>query len=62
MLKKLLEQFGFSNVQTYVSSDGHAGLKQVVEEALKTCQLVLSTGGVSMGEYNFILLNNLEFM
>lgn len=54
MLKKLLIQFGFVDVNTFVAADGHDGLKQVVEEAMKTCQLIVCTGGVSMGNKDFV--------
>lgn len=54
MLKTLLHQFGFKDVLTFVAADGHEGLKKVVDEAMKTCQLIVSTGGVSMGNKDYV--------
>lgn len=54
MLKTLLEQFGYKDVITFVAADGHDGLKAIVEQAMKTCQLIVSTGGVSMGNKDYV--------
>lgn len=63
MLKTLLEQFDFRSVETVVAADGHEGLKKVVEECAKTCQVIISTGGVSMGNKDYIkpVLKDLGF-
>lgn len=63
MLKTLLEQFGYQDVVTFVAADGHEGLKSIVEQAMKTCQLIVSTGGVSMGDKDYVkpVLQDLGF-
>lgn len=63
MLRTLLEQFGFKNILTFVAADGHEGLKSIVEESMKTCQLIISTGGVSMGNKDYVkpVLTDLGF-
>lgn len=63
MLKTLLNQFGFKDVVTFEAADGHEGLKTIVEEAMQTCQLIVSTGGVSMGNKDYVkpVLKDLGF-
>lgn len=63
MLKTLLAQFHFKSVETFLAPDGHKGLKNVVENCMKTCQVIISTGGVSMGNKDYVkpVLKDLGF-
>lgn len=55
MLKACLEQLGIRDVHIYFSGDIPEKLNQLLEQALQTSDLVLMTGGVSVGDYDFTM-------
>jgi molybdopterin molybdotransferase len=55
MLQTALQQIGISNVGTTHAIDDAVVLQDAVHAALKTADLVLLTGGVSVGDYDFVL-------
>ncbi|XP_059607879.1 molybdenum cofactor synthesis protein cinnamon [Phlebotomus argentipes] len=63
MLKKLLENFGFHVNSTMIAGDTFDGLKASVERAFKENTLVICSGGVSMGDKDFVksVLRDLRF-
>lgn len=54
MLKRLLECFGADVVQIGSIADTAAGTRQALEEAVRTADLVVTTGGVSVGEEDHV--------
>ena len=55
MLKACLEQLGIRDTHIYFSGDIPERLNQLLEQALQISDLVLMTGGVSVGDYDFTL-------
>jgi molybdopterin molybdotransferase len=55
MLKACLEQLGIRDTHIYFSGDIPERLNQLLDLALQTSDLVLMTGGVSVGDYDFTL-------
>ncbi|HEX3024579.1 MAG TPA: gephyrin-like molybdotransferase Glp [Chitinophagaceae bacterium] len=53
-LKAALQQLHIDNASLIFAKDDAAVLKQVLEQALTDCNLLLITGGVSVGDYDFV--------
>lgn len=54
MLKLLLEKFGFDVKFTEIAKDDYKSLKRVVEQAMDECDVIISSGGVSMGDKDLV--------
>lgn len=63
MLKLLLEKFGFEVKFMAIAKDDYVSLKGIVSNAMKKCDVIISSGGVSMGDKDFMkpLLKELGF-
>lgn len=61
-LKALLEKHHYSQVKCILIKDNQEQLQQVIAEALAESDLLITTGGVSMGKKDFLpeVLNNLN--
>jgi molybdopterin molybdotransferase len=55
MLRACLEQQHIKVVEVFTSGDNPEQLSQILEKALAASDLVLMTGGVSVGDYDFTL-------
>ena len=53
-LAGLVEWAGHEPVRFPAVADSMASLRETLNEAAKTCDLVLTSGGVSMGEFDFV--------
>ncbi|MGZ5220390.1 MAG: molybdopterin molybdotransferase MoeA [Chitinophagaceae bacterium] len=53
-LQAALKQLHITNVKVYTAEDTLETLKQVLNEALQESDLVFLTGGVSVGDYDFV--------
>jgi molybdopterin molybdotransferase len=54
-LTAALSQLNFSDIQMTWADDDLSVIKQLLEKALEQSDLVLLTGGVSVGDYDFVL-------
>lgn len=54
MLKLLCEKYGFDVKITRIAKDEYDSLKGIVVEAMEKCDVVVSSGGVSMGDKDFV--------
>lgn len=54
MLRCLLEKHGFAVDHTFIAKDDYKSLKSVVQHAMRTCDVIISSGGVSMGDKDFV--------
>ncbi|GAB0086989.1 Molybdenum cofactor synthesis protein cinnamon [Sergentomyia squamirostris] len=54
MLQKLIEQFGFSVHSTFLAGDTFDGLKKTLENAFEENDFVICSGGVSMGDKDYV--------
>lgn len=63
MLKHLLEKFNFQVSFCAIAKDTYDSLKETVALALKTCDVVISSGGVSMGDKDYVqaVIKDLDF-
>lgn len=63
MLKLLLEKFGFSVKIMSIAKDDYESLKKIVVRASNECEIIISSGGVSMGDKDFVkpLMEELGF-
>lgn len=63
MLRLLLEKFGFSVKFMEIAKDDYSSLKRTVESAMVNCDVIISSGGVSMGDKDFVkpLMKELGF-
>ncbi|KAL7014343.1 hypothetical protein ACKWTF_015869 [Chironomus riparius] len=63
MLKLLCQKYGFDVKFTRIAKDDYESLKIVVQAAIKDCKVIISSGGVSMGDKDFVkpLLKELDF-
>lgn len=63
MLKLLLQKFGFDAKFMEIAKDDYASLKRTVEAAMINCDVIISSGGVSMGDKDFVkpLMKELGF-
>lgn len=55
-----LQGLGFTGVQLYRVKDSEADLRNAMREALQTSDVVISAGGVSMGDYDLVRPTALE--
>ncbi len=55
MLKSALHQLHFSHIKTFVADDKLEVLTAVLKDALEQSDLVILTGGVSVGDYDFVV-------
>ncbi len=64
MLEAALQQLGIVNVKTYYAKDTLLATKKTVKKALKDHDIILISGGISVGDYDFVkealLLNGVE--
>lgn len=63
MLKLLLEKFGFEAKLIKIAKDEYNSLKAIVTKAASECDVIISSGGVSMGDKDFVkpLMKELGF-
>lgn len=63
MLKHLLLKHGFEPKFMAIAKDDYQSLKDVVVKAMKQCDVIISSGGVSMGDKDFVkpLMKDLGF-
>lgn len=54
MLSLLLEQFGFDVTIALIADDSYEELLASIESTLKQCHVVICSGGVSMGDKDFV--------
>lgn len=55
MLKAALQQFGIKDIHIDVATDDLDETKNLISSALNAADLVLLTGGVSVGDYDFVV-------
>lgn len=55
MLKAALHQLHISDIEILFADDNITNLQEALKSALQTADLVLLTGGVSVGDYDFVL-------
>lgn len=53
-LEALVDQHGGKTVQLGVVSDAYDDIKNQMREALDSCDILVTTGGVSVGDYDFV--------
>lgn len=63
MLKLLVEKFNFKVHFKTIAKDDKESLKNAMKEAIEKCDVIISSGGVSMGDKDFVkpLLMELDF-
>jgi len=54
-LKAILKQLSFDNIQIFYAADKSETVKETLQEALEQSDVVLLTGGISVGDYDFVL-------
>lgn len=54
MLKAALNKYGINEVEVNHLTDDYDLIKQGIEEASKTCDYLVLTGGISVGKYDFV--------
>jgi len=54
-LKSALKSAGIENIEVFFAGDELAVLQGILQNALKTADVVLLTGGVSVGDYDFVV-------
>lgn len=54
MLKCALEQYGFKKITTHKVEDDFKKTRSLLQELIDTYDVILTTGGVSVGDYDFI--------
>jgi len=54
-LKAALQSIGITNINTWKVNDNPDALKKVLDQALERSDMVLLTGGVSVGDYDFVV-------
>ena len=54
MLKLLLQKYGFDVKCSAIAKDDYESLKAIVVKAMKECDIIISSGGVSMGDKDFV--------
>ena len=53
-LKAALQQLHINNISVFFAKDDIAELKEVLTKALTNCDILLITGGVSVGDYDYV--------
>lgn len=63
MLSNLIQKHGFDVEKTFIAKDEYQSLKNIVQCAMKSCDVIISSGGVSMGDKDFVkpLMTELGF-
>lgn len=63
MLKLLLQKYGFEAKFMAIAKDDYESLKKIVQAAMTECDVIISSGGVSMGDKDFVkpLMKELGF-
>uniref|UniRef100_A0A1B0GH31 Molybdopterin molybdenumtransferase n=1 Tax=Lutzomyia longipalpis TaxID=7200 RepID=A0A1B0GH31_LUTLO len=63
MLQKLLKDFGFHVTSFEIAGDTFDGLKKAFQRALEKCSVVICSGGVSMGDKDYVkaVLQDMNF-
>lgn len=63
MLKLLLQKHGFDVKLMEIAKDDKQSLKSIIVKAMQSCDVIISSGGVSMGDKDFVkpLMNELGF-
>lgn len=63
MLEAALKYFGFVEVEHYAVKDTYEGTVEALKSAVETCDLLIVSGGISVGDYDFVgkALNELDF-
>ncbi|KAJ6646447.1 Molybdenum cofactor synthesis protein cinnamon [Pseudolycoriella hygida] len=54
MLKELLHRFGFTDIRSVIAEDSYKSLFERMKEMTNTCTVTICTGGVSMGDKDFV--------
>lgn len=54
MLKCLVKKFGFEVKMMEIVKDNYVALKEVIQRFKMACDVVISTGGVSMGDKDYV--------
>jgi molybdopterin molybdotransferase len=54
MLTALLEKAGIKEIKSYRASDNKEELQQIINEALENLDVVILSGGISVGDYDFV--------
>lgn len=54
MLKLLLQKHGFNVKYAAIAKDDYGSLKTTVQQAMRECDVIISSGGVSMGDRDFV--------
>ena len=54
LLKNVLIKYGFTNISFYKSKDSFIETKQVAEKAINENDVLLISGGISVGDYDFV--------
>lgn len=54
MLKLLVQEHGFDVKYTAIAKDDFNSLKRIIEDATRQCDVIISSGGVSMGDRDFV--------
>jgi len=55
MLTAALQKTGVTNINILKAADDKQELKKILEKALHQSDMVLLTGGVSVGDYDFVV-------
>lgn len=63
MLKLLIQKFGFDVKFMDIAKDDYGSLKRIMQQATEECDVIISSGGVSMGDRDFVkpLMTELGF-
>ncbi|WP_299129181.1 gephyrin-like molybdotransferase Glp [uncultured Winogradskyella sp.] len=54
MLKSALKAIGIKDAQSYSVKDDYISTKKIIESALETNDVLLISGGISVGDYDFV--------
>lgn len=54
MLQSVLKYLGYSKVESFKAKDDFAQTKEQLEQALSTYDITLVSGGISVGDYDFV--------
>lgn len=54
MLEALLKETGVEQIQAYKAADDKTGLQKVIDRALAENDILLLSGGISVGDYDFV--------
>ncbi len=54
MLAAALQSFGFAEVEIATVKDDFSSTKKQIEELLQRCDVLLCSGGISVGDYDFV--------